>query len=199
MANLFVDVVDAYDLALTPEVLVGNYLGYYSDNRSFWDVGYDAILAIEDHDDFNPNYHSVNDRLSALNVPYMAEIVKASVATLVHAGDCLMEAETGYLDGHVTATNGQPQVTGAPVVGATVRMQSAAGWTSQAISDGAGYYTRTLPADSYTVTASASGYQTATVAGVAVLSGTVATQDFVLERTPETDWRLYLPLVQRDG
>ncbi len=199
LANLFSKVVDVYDLDLSPDVLVDDRLGNYSDNRSFWDEGYAAILAIEDYADFNPNYHTVNDRLSALNMPYMTEIVKASLATLVHDSDCLFDGGIGYLDGHVTEAAGRLEAASAPVAGATVSMRNAGGQIFQALSDGAGYYTRTLPAGAFSVTASAAGYQSVTITSVVVLSDTMTTQDFVLERVPEADWRLYLPLVQRGG
>lgn len=56
-----------------------------SDHASFWDAGYPAILVIEDdQDDFNPNYHSMNDRLSRLNLAYFSGIVKAAVGTVAN-------------------------------------------------------------------------------------------------------------------
>lgn len=197
MANLFVDVVEVYELDLMPDVLVDNGLGNHSDNRSFWDEGYVAILAIEDHDDFNPNYHTVNDKLPALNLTYMAEVVKASVATFVHTSGCLLHEGVGYLEGHVTEANGQLQVEGAPVAGATVSMRSDVGETFPAATDGTGYYMRTLPTGVYTVTAAADGRLPATYTGVTVLPDIVTTQDFGLERIQEPGWRLYLPQVQR--
>ena len=74
--------------------------------------------------------------------------------------------------------------------------------TSQTTTDGNGVYTMTLPADTYTVTASAYGYLPDTVTGVGVLSGTVTTQDFTLAAAPmytvsgtvydsSTNWPLY--------
>jgi Zn-dependent M28 family amino/carboxypeptidase len=90
LANLFNDVVTAYELDLTPHILVDYALGNYSDNKSFWDQGFAAILAIEDDDDFTPYYHTTNDRLSTLDLTYFAEAVKAAVATTVHMSGCLM-------------------------------------------------------------------------------------------------------------
>ena len=56
-----------------------------SDHDSFWNNGYPAILAIEDdYDDFNPYYHSSNDRLTRLNMNYYISFVKASLATAAH-------------------------------------------------------------------------------------------------------------------
>jgi hypothetical protein len=90
MANLFDDVVDTYGLDLVPEVLVDHSLGGLSDNASFWDEDYAAILAIEDADDFNENYHTITDTLQYLNMEYYTEFVKAAVSTFVHMADCLI-------------------------------------------------------------------------------------------------------------
>ena len=81
IANLFSDVVDTYDLNLVPEIITAGATNR-SDHASFWDYGYDAILAIEDWDDFTPYYHTTNDQLSSLNIPYFTEFVKASVGTV---------------------------------------------------------------------------------------------------------------------
>ena len=199
MANLFADVVEVYELDLEPELWVDNWLGTRSDNRSFWDEGYAAILAIEDYDDFNPNYHTVDDNLSALNLTYMAEVVRASMATLVHSSGCLLDEGVGQLDGHLTEVGGELSGAGAPVAGATVSMRNETGQTFQTLSDGAGYYTRTLPSGIYTVSASSLGYRPETVSGLSIVSGTVTTQDFGLQRIEKLEWRLYLPLLQRDG
>jgi hypothetical protein len=197
LAHLFAGVVDAYELDLVPDILVDNPLGNRSDNRSFWDEGYVAIMAIEDYGDSNPNYHTVEDKLSALNMPYMTEVVKASLATLVHDSDCLIDGGVGYLDGYVAETGSQIRGAEVAIAGATVSMRNDSGQSFGALSDGAGYYTRILPTGAYTVTAVAAGYQPATVTGVAIVSDTLTTQNFALERRPETNWRLFLPLVQR--
>jgi hypothetical protein len=97
IAHVFTRVVDLYDLDLVPNVLIDNSLGNYSDNKSFWDEGYAAILAIEDYDDFAPYYHTVQDQLSTLNLAYFAEFVKASVGTFVHMSDCLILPYQTYL------------------------------------------------------------------------------------------------------
>ena len=89
IANLFSDVVGTYNLNLAPQLLVDNWLGNYSDNKSFWDVGYPAILAIEDYDDFTPYYHTTGDRLATLDLAYFTEMVKAGVGTFAHMTGCL--------------------------------------------------------------------------------------------------------------
>jgi hypothetical protein len=87
LAQLFVDVVDAYGLELVPEI-VPNGTGA-SDHASFWQYGYPAILGIEDFGDFNPSYHTTNDLVENMDFVYMTEFVRASVGTFVHMSDCV--------------------------------------------------------------------------------------------------------------
>jgi hypothetical protein len=91
LAQLFAGVVEAYDLRLVPEI-VTNGSGA-SDHASFWQYGYTAILGIEDYfpsrHDFNPNYHTGQDRLDALDLQYLVEYAKAAIATFAHMG-CLV-------------------------------------------------------------------------------------------------------------
>lgn len=53
-----------------------------SDHASFWQFGYPSILAIEDFYDFNAYYHTINDNISHVNVPYFLALVRASVANI---------------------------------------------------------------------------------------------------------------------
>ena len=71
-------------------------IGNQSDNKSFWDEGYPSILAIEDYigGDFTPYYHTVNDRLSTLNMAYFTEFTKAAIGTFAHMAGCLAEDPT---------------------------------------------------------------------------------------------------------
>ncbi|MBU0492747.1 MAG: M28 family peptidase, partial [Chloroflexi bacterium] len=177
LAQLFADVVDAYNLNLVPQI-VPNGTGA-SDHASFWTYGYTAILGIEDGNDFNPRYHTTGDQLQYLDMAYYTDFVKAAIATFVHMSGCLIPGGLGALDGHVTAAGGS-----VPIVGATVTADDGAGHAYPATTDAAGYYTRTLLADTYTVTASAFGYLPSTVAGVAITTDTVTTQDFALAIAP---------------
>jgi hypothetical protein len=94
IANTFIDVVNAYGLNLTPtKYNVATYtIGNQSDNRSFWDQGYPAILTIENYQggDFTPAYHTVNDRLSTLDLDYFTTMVAATVGTFAHMTGCLI-------------------------------------------------------------------------------------------------------------
>jgi hypothetical protein len=85
IANTFVDVVEAYGLAGDLQPMVTSDGETASDHSSFWDQGFAAILAIEDHyDNFNPHYHTGSDTLAYLNLAYCTAQVKASVGTAAH-------------------------------------------------------------------------------------------------------------------
>jgi PKD repeat protein len=81
----------------------------------------------------------------------------------------------GVLDGHVYDAG-----TGTPIVGATV---TAVPGPVQDITDPQGYYSMTLDAGAYTVTAAAAGHLSATAA-VVVAGGFTTTQDFSLSLPP---------------
>lgn len=53
-----------------------------SDHASFWQYGYPAILAIEDFFDFNDYYHTINDNMANVNLPYFGALVRASVTNI---------------------------------------------------------------------------------------------------------------------
>ncbi len=94
IADLFVDVVSAYGLDLVPYEYdtVSYTIGNYSDNRSFWNQGYPALLAIEDYyGDFTPYYHQPTDRLSTLDMGYMTAMTEAALGTFVHMSGCLSQ------------------------------------------------------------------------------------------------------------
>lgn len=60
-----------------------------SDHSKFWDEGYSAVLFGEawSNGDFTPDYHSSNDRVSTLNLPYFHEMTKLVMAyTATKAG-----------------------------------------------------------------------------------------------------------------
>jgi hypothetical protein len=189
-ARLFSDVVHIYNLDLVPEIVPNGT--DRSDHASFWDFGYPAILGIEDFGDFNPRYHTVGDQLQYLDLDYYTDLVKASVATFAHMSDCLIPAGTGYLDGHVTSAGD-----GAPIAAATINITDSFGYSYPEIADGSGYYTSTLPAGTYTVTASAEGYAPSTTSGAAIVTDALTTRNFSLLSLP--DIYFYLPMIWRDG
>ena len=85
IAATFTNVVAAYGLAasLVPIITADDEAA--SDHSSFWDVGYPGVLAIEeDWVDFNAYYHTTNDTLARLNLPYFTAFTKAVVGTAAH-------------------------------------------------------------------------------------------------------------------
>ncbi|MFO7793009.1 MAG: M28 family metallopeptidase, partial [Candidatus Saliniplasma sp.] len=56
-----------------------------SDHASFWNGGYEAMLAIET--EFTPNYHTEDDILDNLHVPMVANLTKHSIATVAHLAE----------------------------------------------------------------------------------------------------------------
>jgi hypothetical protein len=77
-SNLFAALSSAYT-TLTP-IFTSNYRSG-SDSYSFYQYGYDAFFAIER--DFNPFYHSPNDRFVYLDMAYAREVIESGLATLL--------------------------------------------------------------------------------------------------------------------
>jgi Zn-dependent M28 family amino/carboxypeptidase len=196
LAETFSQVIAAYDLELTPDILVDVWIGDYSDNKSFWDQGYAAILAIEDEDDFTPYYHTVNDTLQTLDLEYLTEFVRAGVGALAHLANL---ADTGTLSGQVT--NG---ATGLPLP-ATVTASAPFDWTHDApgrvyttTSDASGYYSLTLQAYTFTLYAQAIGadYQLAVVTNVVVLANETTVRDLMIE---PWSYQIFMPIFGTDA
>lgn len=165
LAQLFAGVIDAYVLALSAEIIVDGTGA--SDHRSFWDQGYNAILVIEDTwysgtSDFNPYYHTVNDRLMTLDIGYFTEMVRAAVATMAHAGEC---ATSGQLSGQVIV-QGRPSNAGAEVCAVDGEVVAQCGLT-----DSQGYFSLTMAGGTYDVTAEMGRYLDARRAAVPVANG----------------------------
>jgi hypothetical protein len=72
--NLDLNVVDTHNHAVDNR----------SDHAGFIDHGYKAVLiSIEFTDDgFDVNYHTRNDRVSEMNLPYMVEIIRMTIAAV---------------------------------------------------------------------------------------------------------------------
>jgi Zn-dependent M28 family amino/carboxypeptidase len=86
LTHLFSDVVGVYGLNLVPNRFTDVYPIGASDQWSFIEQGYPAFLAIEDMDDFTPDYHTSADRLSTLDLEYYADFTRAAIATIAHLG-----------------------------------------------------------------------------------------------------------------
>jgi hypothetical protein len=174
LAQLFADVIDVYNLNLTP--MIDSHGFGRTDHRPFWDYGYPAILGIEDREDFNPYYHTTDDLLANMDIDYLTEFVKAAVGTFAHMSNSLVPVGVGHLDGTVTAASD-----GAPITVAKVTATDSTGYELSATTDATGTYTRSLLAGTYTVTVAAYGYLPFTTSDVVILTDTVTGQDFALE------------------
>jgi len=65
-----------------------------SDHSSFWNEGYPALLLIEDMDDFNQYYHTTNDVIDILNMPYFEKMARTALAGIsTFAFDYFVEME----------------------------------------------------------------------------------------------------------
>lgn len=169
IAEAFSGAVSAYALDLSPQIEADG-MGL-SDHASFWEVGYPAILAIEDESDFNPNYHSINDTLDNLDLDYYTHFVKASVATLAQLG-CLQE---GTLSGLVSETG-----SGAPISGAWIQATRDDSKTWSMTTESDGIYQMRLPPGSYALQVSAAGFQPVTASGIEIKNGETSLADFSL-------------------
>lgn len=60
-----------------------------SDHAGFLDHGYKAVLVSEEFTDegFNPNYHSLGDKVSACNLPYMLDVIRMVLACTIELAE----------------------------------------------------------------------------------------------------------------
>jgi hypothetical protein len=107
-ARWIADYVEAvsreYNLNLDPKL---SYPGIgRSDHASFRAWDYPAILIIEEFgDDFNPYYHSSEDRLRYLDLNYLHDVARLAVAALAQLATTgtTVAVESGEFDNAVTA------------------------------------------------------------------------------------------------
>jgi hypothetical protein len=85
----FFRAIKRYGINLTPVDTHNNAVKDRSDHAGFLDHGYKAVLVSEEFTDdgFNPNYHTVNDRVKNCNLPYMVEVLKAVTAVVAELAD----------------------------------------------------------------------------------------------------------------
>ncbi len=99
VASQFIQTVEDYGLGGQISPVLDPDGTSNSDHASFWEVSYPAIMVSEDsEDDFNRYYHSVNDRVTALSLPYFTGIVKAVVGTAAQ-----LAGLQGRAEGHEAA------------------------------------------------------------------------------------------------
>ena len=101
-----------------------------SDHASFWNVGYPAVLGIEDFSDFNPYYHSTSDTLSNMQIPLMVEYTRVCVATVAElAGEWSGAGPTATVTSTQTPTSTViPTETVIPTATPTAILQTTGLW-----------------------------------------------------------------------
>ncbi len=174
LSQLFSDVINTYGINLIPE-LVTSIRGT-SDQASFLTYGFPAILAIEDQSDFNPYYHSPNDTPAHTDPGYFTNYVRAAVGSYAHMTSCLLPSNYGTVEGYVTSSTNA-----SPITGARLTAKNSLGDRYSTVTDTIGYYTMTLPAGTFSVTASANGYVSAQTNGVTVTPSLSTLLDFSLD------------------
>lgn len=185
MGNLFAEVVNTYGLQLIPTD--ADPATNRSDHFSFWQLGYPAILVSEDLNDFNPNYHSPEDRLGNLqDFDYYVEMIKASLGTLAHSG-CLVEDGWGSISGQVTSLQTQDPIPGANL--SLTNPEWAYTFTTQA--DEQGYYQFSALAGTHILTADSIDFKSKQLE-VLVTENQDSIVD--LELNSQVERVLYLPL-----
>lgn len=75
--------VSRYGLKLKPVDTHNHAVEDRSDHAGFLDHGFKAVLLSEEFTDdgFNPNYHSVDDKVGSINLEYLVEVIRLTIAT----------------------------------------------------------------------------------------------------------------------
>ncbi len=81
LADILIGTISDYGLNLAAQKIT-NGASDRSDQASFWNYNYPAILGIEDSHDLNPYYHGTGDRVSVFDTAYYVNFTKATVASL---------------------------------------------------------------------------------------------------------------------
>jgi subtilisin-like proprotein convertase family protein len=83
-SNYTKNVFNVYVPIVVPTVIVQNMSG--SDHYYFWQRGYKAFCGIENNNDFNPYYHTINDNFSHVIMPYFLQNTRGAIAALMTFG-----------------------------------------------------------------------------------------------------------------
>jgi len=98
LADITIGVIADYGLSLVPVKKTLDAFDY-CDQAPFWSQGYPAILGIEDDFHFNPYYHSTDDRISHLDMPYFTDFAKAGIASLAILAQPIPQFKYGDANG----------------------------------------------------------------------------------------------------
>ena len=108
LSNFLFAIDSIYNLPLQP--VIYNPGTTASDHNSFWQKNYSAICFSEAYygGDFNPYYHSVQDRIDKFNLPYFHNVAKlglASTATLAQQNFIVSVEEKGVIPNSISVNN----------------------------------------------------------------------------------------------
>ncbi|MEM2935481.1 MAG: M28 family peptidase, partial [Candidatus Thermoplasmatota archaeon] len=76
-------IASEYKSKIDLEISRHDYMG--SDHKSFYNYGYEGIFFLEY--EFNPNYHTSEDKIDYINISYLTKICKLASATLATIAD----------------------------------------------------------------------------------------------------------------
>ncbi len=84
LADYMMEMVQVYDIAVNPVIELPGTSA--SDHASFWNHGYPSVLVIEEYygGDFNPYYHTEQDRIAILNMDYFYESSKLCIGAVAN-------------------------------------------------------------------------------------------------------------------
>lgn len=81
-----------------------------SDHAPFWDAGYHALMLTDGANFRNLNYHTATDNIGTINLQFLTQNVKATVATAAHLAGIRHSSETiGQVNTTITAIGQQPK------------------------------------------------------------------------------------------
>ncbi|NPD44091.1 MULTISPECIES: M28 family peptidase [unclassified Lentimicrobium] len=94
LADYIVEINDIYELDIVPVLELPGTV--YSDHASFWNNDYAAVLIIEEYygGDFNPYYHTEQDRIAILNMDYFFEASKLCIGSLASMCSPILNTST---------------------------------------------------------------------------------------------------------
>jgi hypothetical protein len=109
LGNFMYAIDTIYNLPLQP--VVYNPGTTASDHNSFWQHSYSAICFSEAYygGDFNPYYHSAQDRIDKFNLPYFHNVAKLGIGTIASlAENIVVSAKENVIIPHSISVNNFP-------------------------------------------------------------------------------------------
>lgn len=94
LADYIVEINDIYELNTVPSIELPGTSA--SDHSSFWNNGFPSVLVIEEYygGDFNPYYHTEQDRIAILNMDYFFETSKLCIGSLASMCSPILNTST---------------------------------------------------------------------------------------------------------